>query len=217
VVFTLKKIPDHIPDLIKIINSVHNYLITLNIKHEKNDGEQVWMAENLAYLPRVFGPKKGSLTELRYYIYEYYSTVPEAATATATANYTTYGVIYNWPAALTACPEGWHLPSDDEWTTLTSYLGGADIVGGKMKEAGTTHWEDPNTGATNESGFTALPGGYRYRDGTFCSIGLYGYWWSSAQYNTNNAWCRALYYHQSVVGRGDNGKAYGFSVRCVQD
>ena len=96
-------------------------------------GEQVWMAENLVYLPIVVGPTKGSSTEFRYYIYEYYSTVLEAAKATA--NYTTYGVLYNWPAALTACPEGWHLPSDEEWTTLTSYLGGADVVGGENERS----------------------------------------------------------------------------------
>ncbi|MDD4032494.1 MAG: FISUMP domain-containing protein [Bacteroidales bacterium] len=183
-------------------------------------GEQVWMAENLAYLPEVVGPATGSEdsgneTEAFYYVSGYVGT--DVAAAKTTTNYQTYGVLYNWSAALTACPEGWHLPSDEEWTTLTSYMGGADVAGGKMKETGTTHWEDPNTGATNESGFTALPGGYRSNLGTFYFFCYEGFWWSSAQNNKSFAWGRSLSCDDSGVIRGDNYKEGGYSVRCIRD
>jgi uncharacterized protein (TIGR02145 family) len=178
-------------------------------------GEQVWMAENLAYLPSVVGPATESFTEPHYYVYGYDGT--NVTAAKGTTNYNKYGVLYNWPAALTACPEGWHLPSDAEWTTLTTYLGGESVAGGKMKEAGESHWTSPNTGATNESGFTALPGGYRDGSGKFYSIGLYGGWWSSTEGGTNYAWSRTLYYSIGNVYRGTNSKELGFSVRCVRD
>ncbi len=115
------------------------------------------------------------------------------------------------------CPSGWHLPSDAEWTTLTSYLGGESVAGGKLKEAGTAHWTSPNTGATNESGFTALPGGYRYHNGTFILIGNYGYWSSSTEDNVDYAWPRNLRYSGGYVSRVANSKGDGLSVRCVRN
>ena len=189
-------------------------------------GEQVWMAENLAYLPSVVGPATESYTDPYYYVYGYDGT--SVATAKATTNYQTYGVLYNWPAALSACPPGWHLPSDAEWKQLEMYLGitsaQADATGwrgtaegGKLKEEGTTHWDSPNTGATNSSGFTALPGGYRGYDGKFYYLGIYGYWWSSTENDTDSAWLRSLYYNFSNVYRSNNSKDYGFSVRCLRD
>jgi len=178
-------------------------------------GTQVWMTENLAYLPSVVGPGTGSNSTAYYYVYGYNGS--DVATAEATSNYTTYGVLYNWPAAQSACPSGWHLPSDAEWTTLSDYLGGISYAGGKLKEAGTAHWNSPNTGATNESGFTALPGGYRSSRGTFYGIGNYGYWWSSTQLDTTNAWTRALSFSYSHDYRGDYDKGDGFSVRCMRD
>src|SRR5574344_2998326 len=151
-------------------------------------GDQVWMAENLAYLPRVNRVADGSedAAGSYYYVYGYNGT--NVADAKATANYKTYGVLYNWTAAMNGeassttnpsgiqgvCPAGWHLPSDAEWTELTDYLGGASVAGGKLKETGTTHWDSPNTGATNETGFTALPGGYRTNLGFFNNIGYHG-------------------------------------------
>ena len=104
-----------------------------------------------------------------------------------------YGRLYTWTAALTACPDGWHLPTDDEWTTLTDYLGGENVAGGKLKETGTTHWLSPNTGATNSSGFTALPAGFRYYVGvSFNRLGLSTYWWSATAYSSAYAWGRDL-------------------------
>jgi len=178
-------------------------------------GSQVWMTKNMAYLPSVVGPGTGSNSTAYYYVYGYNGS--DVATAKATDNYSTYGVLYNWTAAQSACPSGWHLPSDAEWTTFTNDLGGASVAGGKLKEAGTAHWNSPNTGATNESGFTALPGGYRYYNGTFSNVGSYGSWWSSAQDDTNIAWNRYLYYNYSHVGRFSYNRAHGFSVRCMRD
>ena len=178
-------------------------------------GNQVWMAENLKYLPSVVGPATGSQTTPYYYVYDYDGT--DVTAAKATANYTTYGVLYNWPAATNACPTGWHLPSDAEWTELTDYLGGESVAGGKLKEIGTTHWNTPNTGATNETGFTALPGGFRYGGGGFYDVGDYGYWWSATESDADYAWYRGVGYSSSSVGRSNGSKELGFSVRCFRD
>ena len=208
------------------------YLVTLNtagagwnaaiqdsrdsqIYQYKTIGTQVWMTENLAYLPSVVGPATESVTDPYYYVYGYDGTVVDDAKATS--NYTIYGVLYNWTAALSACPPDWHLPSDAEWTTLTDYLGGESVAGGKMKEAGIAHWWSPNTGATNESGFTALPGGCRYYDGAFTNFRTTGYWWSSTQHIDGSAGNRNLSYANSSVGKPYGYLDYGFSVRCLQD
>jgi uncharacterized protein (TIGR02145 family) len=176
---------------------------------------QTWMADNLAYLPSVSPPSAESDTAPNYYVYGY--TGSDVSAAKNNANYITYGVLYNWPAALTACPAGWHLPSDAEWTILITYLGGHGNAGGKMKETGTTHWYSPNTGATNESGFSGLPGGYRYFTGTFVSIGYYGNWWSSAEYSSFLAFYCSLLYDFTLLYWNYFHKDYGFSVRCLRD
>ncbi len=194
-------------------------------------GDQVWMAENLAYLPRVNRVADGSedAAGSYYYVYGYDGT--NVADAKATDNYATYGVLYNWTAAMDGeassttnpsgiqgvCPTGWHLPSDAEWTVLTDYLGGESVAGGKLKETGTTHWNSPNTGATNETGFTALPGGYRYYSGTFLNIGNGGYWWSASEKDTDLAWYRDMVCYYNDVSRDNYDKELGFSVRCVRD
>ena len=207
-------------------------------------GEQVWMAENLAYLPSLVGPATGSEAEGHgsdpyYYVYGYVGT--NVTNAKKTANYQTYGVLYNWPAAMNGaessdanpsgiqgiCPDGWHLPSESEWTQLEIYLGisqeDADYdqwiesdVADKLKETGTSHWDSKNKAATNESGFTALPGGYRELDGTFNYIGSGGNWWSSKQYDTDKAWGHNLY-GISYLRRFCFDKNFGFSVRCLRD
>ncbi|MDD3132721.1 MAG: fibrobacter succinogenes major paralogous domain-containing protein [Bacteroidales bacterium] len=178
-------------------------------------GNQCWMKENLAYLPNVSQPDDGSQTSPFYYVYGYEGfSVPEAKT---TPNYQTYGVLYNWPAALTACPQGWHLPSDNEWTILTDYLGGESVAGGKMKETGTAHWKSPNTGATNSSGFSALPGGYRDYYGDYSNVGNKGIWWSSAEVPSRAAWSRYVIYYDASMTHYDYYKAHGSSVRCVRD
>jgi uncharacterized protein (TIGR02145 family) len=132
-----------------------------------------------------------------------------------------YGKLYNWYAVVDprhVCPTGWHEPTDGEWTTLTNYLGGESVAGGKMKSTGLQYWISPNTEATNESGFSGLPGGYRsYADGSYNSIGSYGFWWSSSEYQVNLAWTRYLYFDFGNANQFNNTKQDGFSVRCLRD
>jgi uncharacterized protein (TIGR02145 family) len=132
----------------------------------------------------------------------------------------TYGIIYNWHAVNTGklCPKDWYIPSDAEWTILTDFLGGESVAGGKLKETGVIHWSSPNSGATNETGFTALPGGSRYfLDGSFSNVGKFGYWWSSSEHSTTTAWLRYIYCSDSIVHRYDYSKRYGLSVRCIRN
>ena len=204
-------------------------------------GSQCWMLENLAYLPSVVGPATGDGVTPYYYVYGYNGTSLSAAKATA--NYTTYGVLYNWPAAMNGaassssspsgvqgvCPAGWHLPSDAEWCTMENAVeAGTDPgcslagwrgvnTGGALKQTGTTLWTAPNTGATNSSGFTALPGGYRSPGGAFFSVGYYGYWWSALESSATLAWYRYLHYSNAQVYHSTITKANGFSCRCVKD
>jgi uncharacterized protein (TIGR02145 family) len=186
-----------------------------NVYKTVSIGNQVWMAENLRYLPGVVGPGEGSLTTVYYYVYDYVGS--NVNQAKAASNYTTYGVLYNWPAACTSCPSGWHLPTDAEWTVLTSYLGGNEVAGGKLKETGTVHWNTPNIGASNETEFTALPGGYRNYSGMFEMMGGYGSWWSTDEYQTDYAWLRSIGYDFGTVYRNNDDKSVGVSVRCVKD
>jgi Fibrobacter succinogenes major domain (Fib_succ_major). len=131
-----------------------------------------------------------------------------------------YGKLYNWYTVddpRNVCPTGWHVPTDAEYTLLTDYLGGGSVAGGKMKSTGTQYWLSPNSGATNESGFSGLPGGYRLYYGTFGTIGESGYWWSSTEVDTSNAWYRNLDYYYGYVYRVNYLKKNGFSVRCLRD
>ena len=146
------------------------------------------------------------------------------------SNCDVYGGLYQWAEAMQysategvqgICPIGWHLPTDAEWTTLTTYLGGESVAGGKMKSTGTIQlfngvWLSPNTGATNSSGFNAHPGGQRSLDGSFVVLSINGTIWSSSG-DINGAWYRNLYSYSERVGRGYEAKANGFAVRCVQD
>jgi uncharacterized protein (TIGR02145 family) len=187
-------------------------------------GDQRWMAENLAYLPAVSPPTTGSYTEPYYYVYGYEGA--DVATAKGNANYTTYGVLYNWPAAKAACPPGWHLPTDDEWKQLEMALGMTQAQADEMSWRGndqgtqmkaTSGWNN-NRNGTNTSGFSALPGGSRYTNGLFDSVGDYGRWWSSTEGgSTHNAWIRALSYDYSGVSRSYSFDGYRFSVCCVRD
>ena len=137
------------------------------------------------------------------------------------ANGKTYGKLYNWYAVIDArglAPKGWHVPSDEEWTTLTDYLGGEEIAGIKMKsKSGWNDNDGKSGGGNNSSGFAGLPGGDRYNYGSFYGIGSYGSWWSSTESSANDAWYRNLYYLDGNVTRYGNGKHNGFSVRCLGD
>jgi uncharacterized protein (TIGR02145 family) len=135
-----------------------------------------------------------------------------------TANGTKYGKLYNWYAVNDArglAPMGWHVPTDQEWTVLSTFLGGQDVAGKKMKS--TSGWNDANNG-TNSSGFSGLPGGDRDGGGDFSGVGEYGNWWSASEYVVTNAWNRELYADGlSYLGRATYYKYIGFSVRCVKD
>ena len=143
-----------------------------------------------------------------------------------------YGALYTYAAAIGdnwerdnvdgqgICPDGWHLPTNTEWDELKDYLGEWEVVGGKLKETETTHWDSPNEGATNEIGFTALPGGYRdYDNGSFEGLGANGNWWSVAVNSGENSCYRKLNYNEASIlnYQANFGKSYGFSVRCVKD
>ena len=183
-------------------------------------GTQVWTTQNLNVsvyrdgtpIPKV---ENAATWASGYGAYCYYNN--DSATYASI-----YGKLYNWYAVHDSAhgglaPTGYHIPSDSEWTTLTAYLGGTAVAGGKLKDAGTTRWTTPNTGATNSSGFIGLPGGNRYNNGTFYYIGTEGYWWSSTEANTASAWYRIMYYSSGNVFRGSSTKASGFSVRCIRD
>jgi len=180
-------------------------------------GTHLWMKENLKTtkyndgtdIPLVTDKTDwGDLTTPGYCWYENSKSIG-----------TTYGALYNWYTVSTGkvCPTGWHVPIDEEWTFLTSYLGGEDVAGGKLKESGTNHWGSPNTGATNESGFTALPGGYRNYNGTFDNFGNFGYWWSATENDAAYAWNRYMFYGYANVYRYFKHKEVGLSVRCIRD
>jgi uncharacterized protein (TIGR02145 family) len=137
-----------------------------------------------------------------------------------------YGALYNWHVTNAAgnggknpCPVGWHVPDDDEWTALTDFLGGASVAAGKLKETGTAHWNPPNTGATNETGFTALPGGFRGTAASFVQIGDQGNWWTTYGHPTftSSAYYRSMSFSSAGVYRSIMGKTLGMSIRCIQD
>ena len=119
-------------------------------------------------------------------------------------------------------PTGWHIPTDEEWTTLTNYLGGEDVAGGKMKSTGTAYWNSPNTDATNESGFSVLPGGFRYNYGSFYDFNNSAFFWSATEFDNTKAWIRTLNIYDGKVNRDYNAnsnynKSFGASVRCLRD
>ena len=174
-------------------------------------GTQTWMAENLAYLPSVNDATDNSTTVAKYYVYNYDGTV--VADAKASSYYTTYGVLYNWTAAMGVCPTGWHLPSSAEWATLEATVGGFGTAGTKLKSV--SGWTSGITG-TDAYGFSALPSGYYY--GSDFNYALYfGYWWSATENDATYAYDRYMIYDGANVNSNNRNKYYGFSVRCLQD
>jgi uncharacterized protein (TIGR02145 family) len=193
-------------------------------------GNQVWMARNLAVVNYRNGDTIQHITEQD----DWWNTL-DGAWCNFQNNIDMgfkYGRLYNWfavgdPRGL--APAGWHIPSDEEWKILEMNLGmsraDADsdgwrstTVGGKLKDSGSFFWVSPNTGATNESGFSALPGCCRFDDGGFSEfVSMYGFWWTSTSIGTWNALGRTMMNSDAGVYRGYNMKEYGFSVRCVKD
>ena len=205
-------------------NTVDPTLILIDIDGNSyqtvKSGSQWWMSENL----KVTHYRNGDAIQhiIDNTIWENLITGAYCYYANLEDNATTYGNLYNWHTIednRNIAPEGWHVPNDSDWQTLIDYLGGAGVAGGKMKEAGTAHWNSPNTGATNESGFTALPGGYRNysNGGNYENMGSRGYFWSSTEIDIYNARSQFLYYYYSEVLRDGDNKGFGFSIRCVKD
>ena len=179
-------------------------------------GTQCWFAQNLNIGTRI----NGSGEQTNNSIIEKYCYNDDEN------NCNTYGGLYQWDEAMQysttegvqgICLTGWHLPTDAEWTIMTTFLGGLEIAGGKMKETGTEHWFAPNTGATNETGFTALPGGGRSSNGNISGISGGATFWSSTEHGTTGAWTRKLFYLNETVDRIDYYKWSGFSGRCLKD
>lgn len=182
---------------------------------------QEWMAENLRtsvfsngdLIPNVTDPIQWAGL----------SSVAWASQSNSISNENIYGKLYNWYVAVdsrNACPTNWHVPTHQDWTNLFNYLGGENVAGGKMKTTGTQIWWSPNGNATNESGFSALPGGYRnYSDGVFHGVPGDGTWWSSNEGPSSSMWSFSIGYLDGGIYRGhySHNQNYGFSIRCIKD
>ena len=209
---------------------------TTNSLEAKNSSGWVALSSSFVALPTiVIGTQQWMEKNLDVLTYRNGDIIPQVTDPTAWAALTTgawcyynndvangaiYGKLYNWYAVNDArglAPLGWHVPTDAEWTTLETTLGGESVAGGKMKTTGTTRWVAPNTDATNESGFAGLPGGNRINNGTFSYVGFFGFWWSSTEDDTTSAWDRVLFYSNGLILRDGSSKKSGFSVRCLRD
>lgn len=207
-------------------------------------GDQVWLAENLAYLPSItYADQWGSPTEPQYAVYNY--TPPHSTEtvehAKASEYYHNYGVLYNWASALTACPPGWHLPTKDEWSELVDYVVSQGFLNNWDNESGAGNalkscrqvesplGENCNTKKHprrdfNEThygfdmyGFAGLPGGGRNIKGSFDHIGRHGGWWSATEGSTNLAWYLHFFKFGGGILRTNFNKESGFSIRCIRD
>jgi uncharacterized protein (TIGR02145 family) len=180
-------------------------------------GNQVWMTKNL----HVSKYRNGDPITTNLSNTDWFNTTSGAYSIynNITVNDSLYGKLYNGYAVADSrglCPTGWHVPSDEEWMTLENFLGGGPLAGGKMKAVNSA-WQFPNTGATNSSGFTGLPGGARGDHGTFYNIGIVGYWRSSTRYSNTRSWFRFLYNSSNSLDRSLIDETFGYSVRCVKD
>ncbi|MDR2554115.1 MAG: fibrobacter succinogenes major paralogous domain-containing protein [Fibromonadaceae bacterium] len=180
-------------------------------------GSQTWMAENLNC--NVAGSKCGGTDqqtgEDEGHLYTYYPLEDKN-----TVNCDKYGRLYNWVAAKSACPSGWHLPSDDEWEVLVNFVGGASTAGTKLKATSGWYNDGVDGNGTNESGFSALPSGAGYSDGDFSVFnddGIRGYWWSASEYNSHDAYLRDMSYSREYVNHYYYDKSSFYSVRCIKD
>jgi len=190
-----------------------------NVYNTETIGTQTWMVENL----KTTKYRNGDLIE---------TTTPATLDITGEStpkyqwvydgnetNVFTYGRLYTWYAitdSRSVCPTGWHIPSDIEWGTLINFSGGGN-AGDALKETGTKHWQSPNTGATNETGFTSLPSGMRYNSGAFNEFGSYGNWWSTTEHNTTEADGFGTGYQFHNVYSFFMSKYNAYAVRCLKD
>lgn len=181
-------------------------------------GEQIWMAENLAYVPYVCAPD----SQCGIWVYDYYGT------GSFYENYSTYGCLYDWETAMKVCPEGWRLPSDEDWMELERFLGmdikelyrtgfrGKELNAGGKLGAGSSLWEKENDYVINETGYSATPGGSRMYDGRFWGIGQgASYWTSTFDEFKNWVWIRTI--EPQGINRMTCQRGFGLSVRCIKD
>jgi uncharacterized protein (TIGR02145 family) len=181
-------------------------------------GEQTWMAENLRTakfsdgiaIPVVSDPLAWSALDTPGLCW--YNNDGDSIREI-------YGALYNFYAVASArlCPDGWHVPSGDDYQKLRDFLGDTLVAGGSLKEAGTLHWEAPNTGAVNSTGFNALPAGIRYFEGSFSSLSCFTSFWSSTEYDNAKGWYLSLYYSDASLMMNKISKRDGFSIRCIKD
>jgi len=184
-------------------------------------GTQTWMAENLkttkfndgsaiSLVPINVDWSRLILSQKPGYCWFYNDPV---------TNKVTFGALYNWFTVNTGklCPTGWHIPSDNEWTTLSNFLGGKSIAYGKLAETGTNHWSPPNAEATNLTGFSAVPGGYRTHGGDYYSLGTHSFWWSSTPMISTTSNAMSWYIESSILKSDYHYMPYGLSVRCIKD
>ena len=208
---TLPLVPDTVSD------------VDGNIYHMVTIGIQTWLMENL----RVTHYRNGDIIPMVTADAQWKTLTTGAYCYfdNSTSNASLYGELYNWHAITdprNICPAGWHIPADAEWAILSTFLGGRTTAGGTLKSTGTIEqdnglWFSPNTGATNSSGFTALPGGYRINYGNYYSLGNVAYFWSSTDTLSTNAWNYILDANNENLNRNYNLKTNGFSVRCCRD
>jgi uncharacterized protein (TIGR02145 family) len=184
-----------------------------NLYHTVKIGTQVWMVENLKTTKYRNGTAIPKVADSATWCN---LTTPGFCDYNNTdSNYKTYGRLYNWFAIddyRNLAPAEWHVSTSADWTTLINFLGGASVAGAKLKEIGFNHWSDPNTGATNSSGFTALPGGGRNNFGSFFGMGHSGNWWTTA---INSYYY--INYNGTLVGKIGIENQHGFSVRCIKN
>jgi uncharacterized protein (TIGR02145 family) len=188
-----------------------------NIYNTVTIGTQVWMKENLQVTKYNNGDLIGTTTPVSLDISSESAPEYQWPAYGSDSLYYIHGRIYTWFAATDSrkvCPVGWHLPGDADWTELIDYLGGSSVAGGKLKSY--AHWDYPNTGANNQSGFSGLPGGGRASDGTFFDLGATGTWWSSTPHADENAGGLVLYATSSSAGSNNESKKSGYAVRCLQ-
>jgi uncharacterized protein (TIGR02145 family) len=189
-----------------------------NVYRTVTIGAQVWMTENL----KTTRLNDGTPIPLAPIANVWRTTVNPAYCwpENDSSHKDTYGALYNWHAVRTGklAPPGWHVPTDEDWTLLADYLGGGAVAGGKLKDTGTAHWKSPNSAATNETGFTALPGGERNYDGVFTVPKERGFWWTSSLYNADSAIIfRAMYHDDDILWSYGKLRGNGLSVRCIRN
>ena len=183
-------------------------------------GDQIWMAENLKTAKYNNGDLIGTTIPATSYIQSENMPKYQWPYGGDESHVDTYGRLYTWYSATdnrSVCPTGWHVPTDSEWISLENQLGGLSVAGGKLKEIGTEHWTVPNSGATNEMMFNALPGGYRMNTGEYDNKGSYGNFWSATSVNATVAYYRYLYYGNATMTKSFVNQKYGLSVRCLKN